>query len=82
MSEYNFETVHIEDHEAGTSREVKVLDLLDPTQPRASSEQRAERLSLCRECPSLKLKAVCNECGCFMPAKTWLAHASCPLGKW
>ena len=24
----------------------------------------------------------CSQCGCFMPAKTTLIHASCPIGKW
>lgn len=45
------------------------------------------RFDLCRQCPSLrparfeKLRR-CNECGCFMLAKTHLMWASCPLGKW
>lgn len=40
-----------------------------------------ERMEICKACPNLKLN-FCKECGCFMPAKTKLKWASCPIGKW
>jgi hypothetical protein len=42
-----------------------------------------ERLSTCDGCDKLdKTNFRCSECGCFMKAKTQLASASCPIGKW
>lgn len=42
-----------------------------------------ERYLICKECDSfVNLVKVCKECGCFMPAKTLIDDASCPLGKW
>lgn len=79
---YDYDSVTITNGESGESESVNVLDLLDPSQPRADKETRASRLGVCKECPSFKLKSVCNECGCFMPVKTWLSNATCPLGKW
>lgn len=41
------------------------------------------RLQVCMECPKyISSVKVCRECGCFMPAKTLLAIAECPIGKW
>lgn len=62
-------------------RDVSPLDFFKPSTEYASKQQAIERLNICNECPSLKLK-MCEHCGCFMPAKTKLAAASCPLGKW
>jgi siroheme synthase (precorrin-2 oxidase/ferrochelatase) len=49
----------------------------------ATSEEAAERMAICQECPELR-KPInqCRECGCLMDAKTKLSGASCPLGKW
>lgn len=42
-----------------------------------------KRFDICKQCPELiKLTNQCKECGCFMNAKTKLAGAVCPLGKW
>ena len=42
-----------------------------------------DRLTICKDCPFfLKATRQCSKCGCFMPAKTWLANTSCPLKKW
>ena len=42
-----------------------------------------KRMDICLGCPELiKLTQTCKECGCFMKAKTRLAEASCPIGKW
>ena len=63
-------------------RAMRVLDLIDPNVPRAGAETRKERMSVCRECPELKLGTVCAQCNCVMKFKTWLEPATCPLGKW
>ena len=50
---------------------------------RVVKETRNERLSICQSCEHLfKPTNTCKKCGCFMDAKTWLAPASCPIGKW
>ena len=42
-----------------------------------------ERYSTCLSCPELiSLTKQCRMCGCFMPIKTKIYNASCPLGKW
>lgn len=44
---------------------------------------RDARYSKCMDCKSfIKSSKRCAECGCFMQAKTWVAGATCPLGKW
>ena len=40
------------------------------------------RYAICSECDRLKPTKFCGCCGCYMPAKTKIASASCPLGKW
>jgi hypothetical protein len=56
-------------------------DLLNPNEPRSSRQTRLERLKICGECPNLKAN-FCTECGCFMPLKTTLQNATCPIHKW
>lgn len=42
-----------------------------------------ERIQICESCDKyIKLAKICSECKCFMPVKTRLRFASCPLGKW
>jgi len=41
----------------------------------------ASRLSVCQSCEEL-WGAQCAACGCFVHAKAWLPHESCPRGKW
>ena len=44
-----------------------------------------ERLHHCSHCEHRKstgFMARCNQCGCFIEAKTRLANQSCPVGKW
>jgi len=47
------------------------------------AELSSERMNICKHCEKYKktLKQ-CSECGCFMPLKTRVAHAKCPLNKW
>lgn len=42
-----------------------------------------ERAFICRDCDNLiPVLRTCKKCGCFMPAKTRLDWAECPIGKW
>jgi predicted Zn-ribbon and HTH transcriptional regulator len=42
-----------------------------------------ERAAICNSCEHLnKTLSICKQCGCFMPAKTRLNWARCPIGKW
>ena len=50
---------------------------------KVSKEIQAQRISICNSCEHLfKPTNTCKKCGCFMDVKTWLAPASCPIGKW
>ena len=51
----------------------------------------AARMAICESCefygmPDKKLNWLgserCQKCSCYMPMKTTLARASCPVGKW
>jgi hypothetical protein len=43
----------------------------------------AERLKICEECPELDpVLYQCQQCGCFMKAKTMFMDSKCPLDKW
>ena len=39
------------------------------------------RIKICRSCDNYKLY-ICKQCGCFMPVKTKLKFARCPIGMW
>lgn len=62
-------------------KKVTPLDLVKPTTEWADASVQESRMATCNGCERLKFK-VCRECGCFMPAKTRLADAVCPIGKW
>ena len=63
--------------------ETRPWDLINPNTQWASEEEANKRYSICKMCPELiSLTSQCKKCGCFMAAKTKLAHASCPIGKW
>ena len=63
--------------------ETKPWDLVNINTEWASEEKAEERYSICKSCPELiKLTKQCKKCGCFMAAKTKLALAACPIGKW
>lgn len=65
------------------SEGVKPWDFLDPNTEYADKDLADERYSLCLDCPLFnKVTKTCTECGCFMAAKTKLALAVCPIGKW
>ena len=57
--------------------------LLDPERLVENQDIVKQRMDLCNGCPELvQMTRQCSKCGCFMPAKTKLANAECPLGKW
>jgi hypothetical protein len=63
--------------------DVRPWDMLNPNSEWASEEEADRRYSICKGCPQLiKATKQCKKCGCFMVAKTKLAHAACPIGKW
>ena len=42
-----------------------------------------ERLNICKSCEEFEhTLSRCKKCGCFMIAKTKVARAKCPIGKW
>lgn len=49
---------------------------------KVSDEDRNQRLEICRSCDKLGDRDFCKMCGCYMPAKTYLPHGRCPIGKW
>lgn len=65
------------------SDDVKPWDFLNPNTEYVSEEDANSRYSLCQACPKFNNGVkTCQECGCFMPAKTRLKGATCPVGKW
>ena len=61
---------------------VTPLSLLNPKNY-GEKDTAVERYNICLQCPELiKVTKQCRKCGCFMVAKTKLANATCPLGKW
>lgn len=42
------------------------------------------RLDMCEACTSIynPVSKKCGKCGCYMPVKTKLTKATCPLKKW
>lgn len=42
-----------------------------------------DRMDICEACEYYKASVwTCQQCGCFMPAKSRIPTASCPIGKW
>jgi hypothetical protein len=68
--------------EAQQQGRVTPTALLNPDTPKVEPEVAASRLAVCVDCPEYLLTSQCRKCGCFMPVKAGLEHASCPLGKW
>lgn len=63
-------------------RQARPYDLINPMIPRVARRVRKSRLEVCRQCEYYTGLEQCALCGCFMPAKVMLPHASCPAGKW
>jgi hypothetical protein len=48
-----------------------------------SEETKLFRMAICNSCEDLvPTVKTCKRCGCFMPAKTTFAGASCPVKRW
>jgi hypothetical protein len=48
-----------------------------------SKEQASARMAVCNDCNSYnRTLHTCRQCGCFMPAKSWLKGAKCPSDLW
>ena len=48
-----------------------------------NKEVRDARYAVCKSCPKLRpMIKTCKDCGCFMPAKTWLKDTHCPDYWW
>ena len=47
------------------------------------NKKRKERLSTCNNCEHYNsFFKQCKICKCFMPLKTMLVNANCPINKW
>lgn len=58
-------------------------DIVNPKAEVVDLHTSESRISICLSCPSfIALTKQCKKCGCFMPAKTKLSNAKCPLNKW
>lgn len=63
--------------------ETRPWDLVNPKTNYANESISSSRLEICNSCEFLiPVTKQCKKCGCFMAAKTKLAAAACPLGKW
>lgn len=63
--------------------ETRPWDLINPKTHYLPNEESLARLDICKSCPELiQLTTTCKKCGCFMLAKTKVAKAECPIGKW
>jgi|688.fasta_scaffold165453_3 hypothetical protein len=57
--------------------------LMDPSKPKVSKQEAAERYAICKQCPDFSsFTKQCTHCGCFMVLKTRLLKATCPLESW
>lgn len=64
-------------------RSNSILGYLEEKNISVSTEIKEERLNICKSCDQFIQSAnLCKICGCFMPGKTYLANASCPIKKW
>jgi hypothetical protein len=61
---------------------VRPWDFMNSNTEYATEEEENRRYSICSDCTHLTALKICTHCGCFMPNKTKLLHAKCPIGKW
>ena len=51
----------------------------------ASTETVTRRLTICADCPHIRVKlgvGQCAKCGCILQAKARIDGAKCPINKW
>jgi hypothetical protein len=56
--------------------------LLDPDRKINNKDIIDKRMQSCLGCEFFLQTKQCSKCGCFMPLKTLLSNAECPIGKW
>lgn len=61
---------------------VTPMALLNPDTPEVDEIVQKSRMDICEECPHFMITKQCSKCGCFMPGKTKMLHASCPIERW
>ena len=61
---------------------VRPWDVINPETQYMEPEDAKARLDICNNCEFLNALHQCQKCGCVMPVKVTLKHASCPIGKW
>lgn len=62
--------------------DVTPFDLINGS-PRVERDIKDIRMDICKTCDWFRPKTqTCKKCGCFMAAKSMLANAKCPIGKW
>jgi hypothetical protein len=49
---------------------------------KVSKSLRQQRIEICNSCKKMTAFKFCKACGCFLPVKTYLKFAECPLDKW
>lgn len=64
-------------------RKVRPWDMFNKNMERVIPIIQEQRLAMCKACPEfIRFTHQCKKCGCLMDAKTKLADATCPIGKW
>jgi len=58
------------------------LDFVNPETQYAPVDEIQRRMTICEGCEHYMKSKQCSQCGCFMPLKTRLSHAVCPIAKW
>ena len=59
------------------------IDALTGNLQVAPEELSKARFAICEQCPFLNTTTKkCQRCGCYMPVKTKLTKATCPVKKW
>ena len=61
---------------------VRPWDIVNPDTEYAPVDEIQRRMKICEDCEHFLVSKQCSQCGCFMPLKTRLVHAKCPVGKW
>ena len=61
---------------------VTPMALLNPDTPEVDDITQTSRMTICEGCPHYMVTHQCSKCGCYMPAKSKLKYAVCPIGNW
>jgi len=61
---------------------VTPMALLNPDTPEVDDITQTARMAICEACPHYLVTHQCFKCGCYMPTKSKLKYAVCPIGSW